>query len=160
MKAQTRQAETAVQVLTWPALQLWWAWPALLIAGCAQPAEHPEIRTVLDRQVEAWNRGDIEGFMQGYWKSDELEFATPQGVTRGWKATLDRYRARYPTREAIGTLRFEQLTVARTTVDAAEVSGRYRVETTGGVKTGRFFLKLRRIDGAWVIVCDHTVGDS
>ncbi len=141
------------------AVMTWWAWPTLLVAGCAQQAEHPEIRSVLDRQVDAWNRGDVVGFMQGYWKSDELEFTTPQGTTRGWQATLDRYRTKYPTREAMGTLRFERLTVARPTPETAEVSGRYRVETTSGVKSGRFFLKMRRIDGAWVIVSDHTVAD-
>lgn len=132
----------------------------LLFAGCGRTGENDAVRSVLDRQVEAWNHGDVEGFMQGYWKSDELEFTTPDGTTRGWQATLDRYRTKYPTAEAMGVLRFERLTVARTATDAAEVSGRYRVAAKDGLKTGRFYLKMRRIDGAWVIVRDHTVGDS
>jgi hypothetical protein len=130
------------------------------LAGCSREAERTAIRSVLDRQVEAWNRGDIEDFMQGYWKSDALEFATPQGVTRGWQATLDRYRVRYPSRADMGTLRFEQLSVTPTEKDAAEVTGRYRVDTAGGVKGGGFVLNLRRINGAWVIIRDHTTPDS
>lgn len=114
---------------------------------------------VLDRQVEAWNQGDIEGFMQGYWKSAELEFATPEGTTRGWQATLDRYRAKYPTREAMGTLSFERLCVTQKTPDDAEVSGRYRLDRKNDVLTGRFTLRMRRMDGEWVIVRDDTVGD-
>ncbi|HKQ49978.1 MAG TPA: nuclear transport factor 2 family protein [Phycisphaerae bacterium] len=127
--------------------------------GCARSGEPGPICAVLDRQVEAWNRGDVEGFMQGYWKSDELEFATPDGTTRGWRATLERYRAKYPTREAMGTLNFERLCVKQTAPDAAEVSGRYRLDRKNDVLTGRFTLQMRRIGGEWVIVRDDTVGD-
>jgi hypothetical protein len=135
---------------------------SFLLLGCARQdcAEPVEISAVLNRQVEAWNRGDVEGFMQGYWKSDELEFTTPDGTTRGWQATLERYRAKYPTPEAMGTLNFERLCVTQTSSDAAEVSGRYRLDRKSDVLTGRFTLKMRRIGGKWVIVRDDTVGDS
>jgi ketosteroid isomerase-like protein len=124
--------------------------------GCARPIDHPQIRAVLDAQVEAWNAGDLEGFMQGYWKSDELAFSSPASTTRGWQATLDGYRKRYPTREAMGRLRFEDLAIARTGPKAAEVSGRFILETAAGRKSGRFFLHMRELDGTWVIVRDHT----
>ena len=119
--------------------------------------DHPEIRQVLDRQVEAWNRGDIDGFMAYYWNSDELEFQSPSGTTRGWRATMDRYKKGYPTREKMGTLTFDDLAINPTAPDAADVSGRFLLKRTGGDKQGRFFLNMRRIDGHWVIVRDHTV---
>lgn len=133
---------------------------ATLFTGCAKPSDHPEIRTVLDSQVRAWNSGDLEGFMAGYWKSDEMLFTTPKSSTKGWQATLDRYRSHYPTSQAMGRLKFEQVQVAQSAPDAAEVSGRYVQQTPEGLKTGRFFLNFRRIDNCWVIVHDHTTPDE
>lgn len=130
------------------------------IVGCAKPLDHSEIRAVLDRQVTAWNHGDLKGFMAGYWKSDDMLFTTPDSAAKGWQATLDRYKKRYPTREQMGTLKFEQLTIAQARPDAANVSGRYHLRTIDGLKTGRFDLSSRRFDGAWLIVKDHTVPDK
>ncbi len=134
--------------------------------GCAGP-QHPEIRAVLDGQVDAWNRGDIEGFMQGYWKSDELVFTSRSQsktqqptTTRGWQAALDRYRSRYPTTAQMGSLRFENLAVSRQGEDAAQVAGLYRLRNESGEHVGRFFLHMRRINGRWVIVKDHTVAEE
>ncbi|MFQ5430523.1 MAG: YybH family protein [Phycisphaerae bacterium] len=146
---------------------------ACFATGCGAPTDHPDIRAVLDQQVRAWNTGDIEGFMAGYWQSDELTFTTTRSkkataadatgeethTTRGWQATLDRYRARYPTRDDMGTLGFEALRIADTGSGEADVAGRYRLDRPAGPATGRFFLKMRRIDGAWRIVRDHTVAD-
>jgi len=136
-----------------------WMMALLGLPGCSRPLEQPEIREVLDRQVAAWNRGDVEGFMQGYWKSDNLEFATPQETTRGWQATLDRYRKRYSTPAKMGHLRFEKLAAVEMRPDFARVSGRYLLDTSEGAKSGRFELTFRRMDGAWVITRDHTVAD-
>jgi|ERR1043166_6424492 ketosteroid isomerase-like protein len=133
---------------------------ASLFTGCANPVDHPEIRAVLDSQVRAWNSGDLEGFMAGYWKSEEMLFSTPKSQTTGWQATLDRYRAHYPTGQAMGRLRFEQLQIAQSAPEAAEVSGRYVQQTPEGLKTGRFFLTFRRMDNRWVIVHDHTTPDE
>jgi len=132
----------------------------VLLAGCRAAQDHPEIRALLGAQVEAWNRGDINGFMAGYWKSDELTFSTPEETIRGWQATLHRYRRRYATAQQMGRLSFDRLTIARTDDELAEASGRYRLETSDGVRTGRFYLHLRRIDGQWVIVRDHTVEET
>ncbi len=129
------------------------------LCGCAAPLDHPEIRSVLDKQVAAWNKGDIAGFMAGYWKSEAMEFSTPGKVTKGWQATLDRYRTKYPTGEKMGSLEFRDVSVSLRKPDEAEVSGHYRHQTPDGLYTGRFFLHMRRIDGAWVVVKDHTVGD-
>lgn len=130
-----------------------------IFAGCSA-TDHPDVRGVLESQQAAWNNGDLAGFMEGYWKSDELVFSTPEGETRGWQATLDRYESRYGSREKMGELTFSRLTIARPTPETAEVSGQYRVAASDGVKTGRFYLRMRRIEGRWVIVRDHTVPDS
>lgn len=133
---------------------------AFSLDGCAKPVDHPEVRAVLDSQVRAWNRGDLEGFMAGYWKSDEMLFSTPTSSTKGWQATLDRYRTHYPTGQAMGRLKFEELRIDQPQPDSAEASGRYVQRTPTGLRTGRFFLNLRKIDGAWVIVHDHTTPDE
>ncbi|HVP10107.1 MAG TPA: nuclear transport factor 2 family protein [Phycisphaerae bacterium] len=134
----------------------------LLPGGCGRPAvDHADIRAVLARQTEAWNHGDIEGFMQAYWKSDQTVFRSPKGETHGWEAVLDRYKQSYPTPEKMGRLAFEGLQISQTGEDKADVSGRYRLETgagRAGIQTGRFYLTMRRIDGAWLIVNDYTVG--
>ena len=129
------------------------------LSGCAQPGDHPEIRAVLAQQEQAWNRGDLEGFMAHYWKSDELLFRSPKGETRGWQAVLDRYRKAYPTKEKMGSLRFTISKIVPAGLDAVEVAGQYRQDLPAGPQTGRFYLHLRRIDGQWVIVRDNTVGD-
>lgn len=133
---------------------------ASVFAGCAKPVDHPEIRSVLDSQVSAWNSGNLEGFMAGYWKSDEMVFSTPKDTTKGWQATLDRYRKRYADPKAMGRLKFEELHIAPMKPDFAEASGRYVQHTPDGLKTGRFYLKFRKIDGAWVITHDHTTPDE
>lgn len=131
---------------------------ALCSACNARPA-HPEIAVVLNDQVAAWNRGDLDGFMAGYWKSDDLTFETTSGVTKGWQAVLERYQKRYATREQMGTLRFRDLVISRTGPDSAEVSGRWEVRAADGRSSGHFYLTMRQIDGAWVIVKDRTTSD-
>jgi len=132
----------------------------LLVGGCRQPVRHPDIRAVLDAQVSAWNAGDLAAFMAHYWKSDELTFSTPDGALHGWEATFRRYEQRYPTAEAMGRLRFEDLEIARTGDGSAEAAGRFIVTRQDGIISGRFYLNLRRIDGRWVIVRDQTVRDG
>jgi len=131
----------------------------ILLTGCSAGVDHPEIRAVLDRQIEAWNRGDLEGFMAQYWKSDELVFCSPKSETHGWQATMARYKKVYPTREKMGSLSFDVGEIARTGVGTAELAGRFRLDYPDGCRNGRFYLHLRRIDGTWVIVRDYTVQD-
>ncbi|HWL93240.1 MAG TPA: DUF4440 domain-containing protein, partial [Phycisphaerae bacterium] len=119
------------------------------------------IRTVLGDQVAAWNRGDIDGFMEGYWRSDALQFRTPERVFTGWHATRDRYKAKYSTREKMGTLDFLDLAITRAEKNHAIVTGRYRLRRAAGAPdTGRFKLDFRFIRGCWRIVRDETEADS
>jgi beta-aspartyl-peptidase (threonine type) len=116
------------------------------------------VRAVLDAQVEAWNRGDLEAFMAGYWRSPDLVFQSGSTVTRGWQATLERYRKRYQSEgKEMGRLRFEELDLQPLGPDAVFIRGRWHLTMKDGSEpNGLFTLLARRIDGAWRIVHDHT----
>jgi uncharacterized protein (TIGR02246 family) len=116
------------------------------------------VRAVLDAQVEAWNRGDLEGFMAGYWRSPELVFCSGATVTKGWDATLERYRKRYQAEgREMGQLGFDAIEVLPMGADAAAARGAFRLRMKDGSQPhGLFTLLLRRVDGAWRIVHDHT----
>ncbi len=113
------------------------------------------ILKVLDDQDRAWNAGDIDSFMIGYWNSPELTFASGGEITRGWKETLERYHKRYPDRLAMGRVSFSETTVKFLGPDAALVLGRWRLEREKPIG-GVFSLVFRRIEGKWLIVHDHT----
>jgi beta-aspartyl-peptidase (threonine type) len=115
-------------------------------------------RAVLDAQVEAWNRGDLEGFMAGYWRSPDLVFCSGATVTRGWDETLARYRERYQSQgREMGRLRFDGIEVIALGEDAALARGAWRLTMRDGRQPhGLFTLLLRRLDGSWRIVHDHT----
>jgi uncharacterized protein (TIGR02246 family) len=138
---------------------------ALLVSACSSstPAISPEraeteIRTVLNDQVAAWNRGDIDGFMAGYWRSPEMRFASGGSVRQGWQAAHDAYHAGYPNRAAMGTLSFSDLDIEVLSPDRALVFGRWSLgATTRETSDGLFTLVFRRFaDGAWRVVHDHT----
>ncbi len=117
--------------------------------------ETAAIRATLDRQAAAWNRGDIDGFMAGYWNSPEMTFVSGTTVTTGWAETLARYRKRYDTPEKRGRLAFSDLDVRLLGADAAVALGKWRI-TGAKPGDGVFTLTLRKIGGEWVIVLDHT----
>lgn len=132
---------------------------AILFAAlpCAAIASAPgEITAVLAEQAEAWNRGDIDGFMQHYWHDDALRFASGGHVTRGWQATLESYRKSYPDRAAMGKLEFADLEFTELGPDAAIAFGRWRLTREKDAPHGLFTLTFRRIEGAWQIIQDHT----
>ena len=116
------------------------------------------VRAVLDKQVEAWNRADLEAFMAGYWNSPDLVFQSGATITRGWQATLERYRRRYQAEgKEMGRLRFAELDVQPLSPDAAFVRGRWHLTMKDGTQPGGLFtLLLRRFNGEWKIVHDHT----
>lgn len=120
-----------------------------------EPASERIARRLMAQQ-DAWNRGDIEAFMSGYWKSDDLRFASGGTVTRGWQATLDRYRKRYDSREKMGKLSFSDLSVSILCENAALAFGRWKIEREGDAPGGLFTLLYRKIGGEWLIVHDHT----
>lgn len=126
-----------------------------------QPAFDPQaiaaaVLDVLDAQVEAWNEGDIEGFMAGYLRSEELRFTSGSEVRRGWRHTLERYRETYPDRAAMGSLAFEDLDVRVLSEHAAMVFGRFRLTRESDEPTGLFTLLVERHGEQWLIVADHT----
>ncbi len=124
--------------------------------GCAADDGRLAIRQVLDRQAEAWNRADIEGFMSGYWKSDAMTFSASGVTHRGWEAASARYRTRYPTPEAMGLLTFSDLEFTPLGSDAMLVLGHWHLARADGPLNGVFTLILRRIGGQWLIIHDHS----
>lgn len=130
----------------------------VLPAGASGEAEG--VRRLLEEQAAAWNRGDVEGFVDGYWKSDLLTFAGSGGVTRGWDGLLARYRRTYPNRAAMGTLSFSDLEITLLASDAALVLGRWRLDRERDTPGGIFSLIVRRIGGNWRVVHDHTSSDE
>ncbi|MFC2953949.1 nuclear transport factor 2 family protein [Marinicaulis aureus] len=135
-------------------------------AAAPEPAPSTQLRTPADviratlmAQAAAWNEGDLDGFMNSYWKSDELKFVSGVNVTRGWNATMKRYRDRYSGGEGLGQLGFEKLEVKLVTNDVAVVTGRFNLARSAETSSGAFSLVMRRDAGAWKIVHDHTASD-
>jgi beta-aspartyl-peptidase (threonine type) len=131
----------------------------LVVRALAAPAAEPDSpRGVLEAQVEAWNRGDLAAFMAGYWRSDDLTFFSGDRVTKGWQATFDRYRKKYQADgKEMGQLVFSDLAVDPAGPDAAVVRGRWKLTLKDGTTpNGLFTLLMRRLDGRWRIVHDHT----
>lgn len=114
------------------------------------------IMTVLNKQVDAWNEGDIEGFMDGYWKSDDMRFVSGNSVSKGWQAAFDRYKKGYDSREKMGVLSFSEIEFTVLSKRSAYVKGRFTLERKEDKPTGLFTLVFRRFDGEWKIVHDHT----
>lgn len=114
------------------------------------------IRAVLDAQVAAWNRGDIDGFMEGYWRSPETVFVSGDTVTHGWQTVLDRYKKGYDTREKMGTLTFSDLEIKVMSKDMAVATGRWQLARAADTPHGRFTLIFRKTSEGWRIVHDHT----
>ena len=132
------------------------ATPGLAHPAVATTASEAEIRAVLDAQTAAWNRGDIESFMAGYWKSDGTEFVGANGITRGWQAVMDHYRRNYPDGKAMGRLSFSNLEIHMVCEDAAFGIGQYQLERANDRPAGIFTLNFRRFADGWRIVADHT----
>ena len=136
---------------------------AVLAVSAARGADSPPpaspaatILSLLTAQAEAWNRGDLDAFMQTYAPVDDLRFASGGTVTYGWKPTLARYHARYPTRAAMGTLVFSGLTVTELSPDAALVFGHWQLTRAADQPSGLFTLLVRRTPAGWRIFADHT----
>jgi ketosteroid isomerase-like protein len=118
------------------------------------------ILNVLETQRQAWNRGDIDGFMQGYWKSDSLTFVGKTAPVYGWQTTLDNYKKRYPGKAAMGQLTFTVIKLQLLDSKNAFMLGGWHLTRASGGIGGYFTLWFRKIDGEWKIVCDHTSSSS
>jgi ketosteroid isomerase-like protein len=128
----------------------------LAIATGAQSNDETSIRQLLDQQTAAWNRGDIDRFMDGYWENDSLMFIGKSGVTYGWTNTLNNYKRGYPDTAAMGKLRFELLTVKRLSDEYYFVVGKWFLQRSIGNIGGHYNLLFRKINGKWVIIADHS----
>jgi ketosteroid isomerase-like protein len=115
-----------------------------------------EIHFVLTTQQEAWNRGDIDAFMNGYARSPSTVFVSGDELTRGWETVRDRYLERYPDRAKMGTLTFSDIEVTTLSPDAAVVLGRWKLKRGNDDPHGRFTLIFKRLPEGWRIVQDHT----
>jgi len=131
---------------------------SLLLTVCvsAQSNDETAIHQLLDRQTAAWNRGDIDQFMDGYWESDSLMFIGKSGVTYGWSNTLKNYKRGYPDTAAMGKLHFDLITVKRLSDEYYFVVGKWFLKRSIGDIGGHYNLLFRKINGKWVIVADHS----
>jgi len=126
------------------------------MAVSAQSNSEADIRKVMTDQAEAWNRGDIDVFMRGYWNSDKLVFVSGVNVTRGWQPTLDRYKRTYDTRAKMGTLTFSDLEITLLSKDSAVVLGSWSLARENDNPHGKFTLTFRKLKEGWRIIMDHT----
>jgi ketosteroid isomerase-like protein len=134
----------------------------ILIAAlvCAAPEQAAtsvaEIQSGLTAQQDAWNRGDIDGFMNGYARSASTVFVSQDEVSRGWETVRDRYRVKYSDRTKMGTLNFSEIEVTMLSPDAAVVLGRWRLKRASDEPHGRFTLIFKHLPEGWRIIHDHT----
>lgn len=139
------------------------------LAVSANSNDSVEIKKVMDAQETAWNSGDLDGFMQGYWKNDQLKFISKNGVTYGWQNIYNNYKKSYPNKEAMGTLTFEIVSIeplGKTDIHAVGanplkkqvymVVGKWKTSGTVKAAEGYFTLIFKKINGSWLIVSDHT----
>lgn len=126
----------------------------------AQSRDIEQVKKILIQQSVDWNKGDIDAFMEYYWKSDELQFIASTGVIKGWQATLERYQRTYPDRDAMGQLTFDILEVHQLSRKVIMLTGRYTLERKHDRPTGYFLLVWKKMKGKWLIVADHTSASS
>lgn len=114
------------------------------------------IKLVLLAQEEAWNKGDLDGFMAHYWKSDNLQFVSKSGIKKGWQSVYDSYQKNYTAKGEMGKLNFQVLSIEQINKTNAMVTGTWKVVNNSGVHQGYFTLWFKKIDGKWLIIMDHT----
>lgn len=137
-------------------------WLILLLAftigsnSQAQDRNERNIRKILDTQTAAWNRGDVDAFMKGYWENDSLMFIGKSGVTYGWQNTLNNYKKGYPNAAAMGQLHFTIIKVEKLSAKCYSVIGKWHLKRTIGDLEGHYTLLFKKINGEWVIVQDHS----
>lgn len=144
------------------------AWCALFISACGVAKNAPNddgqslasVRAVLEAQQAAWNRGDIDGFMDGYERSDTTAFVSGDELTRGWQTVLRRYKQHYQSREAMGTLAFSDLSITPLAMDLAVADGRWQLSRANDRPHGRFTLLFQKKNGNWRIIHDTTTSAS
>ena len=129
-------------------------------ASGGEDKEGAAVRAVIEAQAAAWNRGDVAGYMEGYAKEETTTFVSGDTVTRGWQTVHDRYKARYDTREKMGTLAFSELELKPLSEFYIMATGRWQLTREADAPHGRFTLVFRRTGAGWRIVHDHTSSAS
>ncbi len=128
----------------------------VILSAEAQTKDAIVIRKILSTQTTAWNEGNIERFMNGYWRSDSLMFIGKNGPTYGWNKTLANYKKNYPDTTSMGKLQFDLITVNRLSDLYYSVVGKWRLKRSIGDVGGVFTLLFKRIKKQWVIIQDHS----
>jgi ketosteroid isomerase-like protein len=134
----------------------------IAIAGCDRQEStgaeqvRNEVRAVIESQQAAWNRGDIDGFMNGYDRAETTIFVSGDEVTHGWQTVLDRYKKRYSSSDLMGTLAFSDIDIQPLSPDHVLVDGRWKLTRANDAPFGRFTLLFRRTNSGWRIVHDTT----
>ena len=132
-------------------------WMAFSLTANAQKKDAAkEVADVMKLQENAWNNFDIDGFMAHYWNSDSLMFIGSKGVTYGWKQTLANYKKNYNSKELMGVLTFTNLKFDVLSKNAVYVIGKWQINRKETQIGGHYTLLWKKINGKWVIVCDHT----
>ena len=122
----------------------------------AQAGPEKQIRKMLAEQTAAWNRGDLEAFMKGYWKNDSLLFVGKNGPTYGYTNTLNNYKKNYPNKDYMGSLQFTLLEVKPMAKQLWMVLGKWELTRNAGNVSGHYTLLFKKINGEWVIIMDHS----
>jgi ketosteroid isomerase-like protein len=130
--------------------------PVPIVTPVLADAESARITALLEAQDAAWNRGDIDAFMKGYWRSPQLRFASGGNVTRGWDETNARYKRVYATPDLMGRLSTSDYEIVILSPDAAIAHGAWRLDRPGDRPSGLYTLVMRKIGGEWLIVSDTT----
>lgn len=134
------------------------------VSTFAQPelkqVEKDAILKLFDRQVEAWNEGNLEKFMQTYWNSEKLVFVGSRGPTYGWQATLDSYRRGYPDKKTMGHLAFKILDIYKIDSNSVFAIGHFGLEREVGDVAGHFTLVIQKKEGEWKIISDHSSAEN
>lgn len=128
----------------------------ITISSIAQSAAEKEILGILERQTQAWNRGDLEAFMKGYWENDSLMYIGKGGVTYGYASTLNSYKKNYGDTARMGKLKFDILHVKSLGPDHYFVVGKWFLTRSAGNVGGHYTLIFKKIKGEWVIISDHS----
>ena len=111
---------------------------------------------MLAAQITEWNKGNVEGYMHGYWDSDSLVFIGKNGPTYGYKPTLERYKKAYPGQEAMGQLTSTIVSIKRLSDKYYFIVGKWALERRAGNLNGSYTLLLEKKDKHWVIINDHS----
>ena len=126
------------------------------LTALTQSGDELAIRQLLDDQVKAWNQGNLESFMQGYWKNDSLMFIGKSGINWGWQKTLANYKKSYPDTTAMGKLSFNIIVVKKLSPEYYYVVGKWMLKRSIGDLSGHYNLLFRKINGSWLIIADHS----